>query len=170
MTSNEKKWTRFTQININNQEENSRLPSQFINISTKRVGIVGLGSAGSKIAVSLSRTGVRNFFLVDHDVFLQENICRHELNWEDIGQHKIDGIAHQLKLIAPNVNVKCSYLKLSGQEASASVDSVLSQLGACDLIIDATADPYTLNQLSTVASQQLKPLVWLEFTLAALEE
>lgn len=51
---------------------------------------------------------------------------------------------------------------LSGQEATASVDSALSQLGACDLIIDATANPITFNQLSAVACQQKTPLVWLE--------
>ncbi len=162
LTSNEKEWNRFAQVDINSQGETFRLLPDFINLSTKMVGIVGLGSAGSKVAISLARTGVRNFFLVDHDVFLQENICRHELNWEDVGQHKIDGIAHQLKLIAPDINVRCSPFKLSGQEPTATVDSVLSQLGTCDLIIDATADPCTLNQLSTVASQQLKPMVWLK--------
>ncbi len=162
LTSNEKEWNRFAQVDINSQGENSRLLPEFINLGTKMVGIVGLGSAGSKVAISLARTGVRNFFLVDHDVFLQENICRHELNWEDVGQHKIDGIAHELKLIAPDINVRCSPFKLSGQEPTATVDSVLSQLGTCDLIIDATADPCTLNQLSTVASQQSKPIVWLK--------
>ena len=158
----QKEWRRFAQVDINSKEENPRLLPAFINLSTKTVGIVGLGSAGSKIAISLARTGVRNFLLVDDDVFLQENICRHELNWADVGQHKIDGIAHQLKLIAQDISVKCSPVKLSGQEATATVDSVLSQLGACDLIIDATADPCTLNQLSAVASQQLKPIVWLK--------
>ena len=162
LASNEKEWRRFAQVDINSKEENPRLLPAFINLSTKTVGIVGLGSAGSKIAISLARTGVRNFLLVDDDVFLQENICRHELNWADVGQHKIDGIAHQLKLIAQDISVKCSPVKLSGQEATATVDSVLSQLGACDLIIDATADPCTLNQLSAVASQQLKPIVWLK--------
>ena len=162
LTSNEKEWSRFAQVDINSKEKIPRLLPEFINLSTKTVGIVGLGSAGSKIAISLARTGVRNFLIVDDDVFLQENICRHELNWADVGQHKIDGIAHQLKLIAQDISVKCSPVKLSGQEATATVDSVLSQLGACDLIIDATADPCTLNQLSTVASQQLKPIVWLK--------
>ena len=162
LTSNEKEWSRFAQVDINSKEEAPRLLPEFINLSTKTVGIVGLGSAGSKVAISLARTGVRNFLLVDYDVFLKENICRHELNWEDVGQHKIDGIAHQLKLIAQDINVKCFPFKLSGQEATATVDSVLSQLGTCDLIIDATADPYTLNQLSTVATQRLKPIVWLK--------
>ena len=160
--STENKCIPFSRIVIHDKEENSRLSPEFGNLATKTVGIVGLGSAGSKIALSLVRSGVRNFVIVDHDVFLPENICRHELNWEDIGQHKVDAIAHQLKLISRDVEVVCRRLKLSGQEATASVDGVLSQLGASNLIIDATADPNTFNQLSTVAWQQKTPMVWLE--------
>ena len=160
--SDPKKWVRFTNVDISNKKDDSRLPTEFIKLKTKKVGIVGVGSAGSKVAISLARTGVRDFLLVDHDIFLPENICRHELNWEDIGQHKVDGIAHQLKLIAQDVNVKCLRSKLSGQESTVSIDSTLSQLGACDLIIDATADPVTFNQLSAVACQKQTPMVWLE--------
>lgn len=160
--SDPKNWVRFTNMNINNKKYKSRLPTEFIKLKTKKVGIVGVGSAGSKIAISLTRTGVRDFILVDHDIFLPENICRHELNWEDIGQHKVDGIARQLKLIAQDVNVKCLRSKLSGQESIVNLDSTLSQLAACDLIIDATADSITFNQLSTVASQEQTPMVWLE--------
>ena len=160
--SDPKKWVRFANININHEKYNSRLGPEFTKLKTKKVGIVGVGSAGSKIAISLARTGVRDFLLVDHDVFLPENICRHELNWEEVGQHKVDGIAHQLKLITQKVNVTCCPSKLSGQESTANIDSILSQLGACDLIIDATADPLTFNQLSTVAYQQQTPMVWLE--------
>ena len=162
LISTENKCIPFSRIVIHNEEENSRLSPEFSNLVTKTVGIVGLGSAGSKIALSLARSGVRNFVLVDHDVFLPENICRHELNWEDIGQHKVDGVAHQLKLIYRDVEVKCHRLKLSGQEATAYVDGVLSHLGTGDLIIDATADSITFNQLSTVACQQETPMVWLE--------
>lgn len=160
--SKEKKCIPFSPLVIHDEETNIRLPSEFSNLATKTVGIVGLGSAGSKIALSLARSGVRKFILIDHDVFLSENICRHELNWEDIGQHKVDGITHQLKLINRDVEAVCHRLKLSGQEATANVGGVLSQLGESDLIIDATADPITFNQLSTVARQQGTPMVWLE--------
>ena len=160
--SDSKKWVRFVNVDISREKDNFRLHPEFIKLKNKKVGIVGVGSAGSKIAISLARTGVRDFFLVDHDIFLPENICRHELNWEDIGQHKVDGIAYQLKLIAQDVSVKCWPFKLSGQEATVSINSILSQLGTCDLIIDATADPITFNQLSTVAFQKQTSMVWLE--------
>ena len=58
-----------------------RLPAEYAGLAPVRVGIVGLGSLGSKIAVSLARSGLRRFLLVDDDVLLPENICRHELSW-----------------------------------------------------------------------------------------
>ena len=160
--SDPKKWVRFININTNHEKYNSRLGPEFTKLKTKKVGIVGVGSAGSKIAISLGRTGIRNFLLIDHDIFLPENICRHELSWEDVGQHKVDSIAHQLALITQGIDVVCCRSKLSGQEPIASIDSTLSQLGECDLIIDATADPLTFNQLSTVAYLQQTSMVWLE--------
>lgn len=160
--SDPKKWIRFTNVDISNKKDNSRLLPEFIKLKNKKVGIVGVGSAGSKVAISLARSGVRDFLFVDHDILLPENICRHELNWEDIGQHKVDGIVYQLKLIAQDINVKCCRSKLSGQESTLGVDNILSQLGMCDLIIDATADHLTFNQLATVANQQNTPMVWLE--------
>lgn len=152
----------FAIIYSRRQGENDRLDRSLANLAARSVGIVGLGSAGSKIAVSLARSGVRSFLLVDHDVFMVENLCRHELDWEDIGQHKVDAIAHRIKLIATNVEVSCCRLMMSGQEATGRVDGVLSLLGGCDLLIDATADPATFNQLSHVAHQSSKPFVWLE--------
>ena len=160
--SDPKKWIRFTNVDISHKKDNTRLLPEFIKLKNKKVGIVGVGSVGSKVAISLARSGVREFLLVDHDIFLPENICRHELNWEDIGQHKVDGIAYQLKLIAQDINVKCCRSKLSGQESTLGVDNILSQLGICDLIIDATADHLTFNQLATVANQHHTSMVWLE--------
>lgn len=155
-------WSPFRELDIDEKEGEKRLPPEYGRLNSKKVGIVGLGSAGSKIAVSLARSGVRRFLLIDHDVFLPANLCRHELNWEDIGQHKVEAVANRIGLITPSAEIKCRRLLLSGQEATASVDSALGQLGECDLIVDATADSSTFNQLSSVVSQYRKPMVWLE--------
>ena len=153
---------KFHLIEVSDNSDNYRLTPESHLLHTKKVGVVGLGSAGSKISVSLERTGVKEFVLIDHDIFLPENICRHELTWMDIGQHKVDAIAHKMELIANGVNIQKRRIKLSGQEATASVDSALSQLAECDLIIDATGNPNTFNQLSWIASQKKIPLIWLE--------
>ena len=153
---------KFVTVASSSDGNIERIGDLFDKLKNKKVGIVGLGSAGSKIAISLARSGVSGFFLVDDDILLPENICRHALNWNSIGLHKVDAVAKQIQAINPNCKVGIRPLKLSGQESSSAVGSALRNLAECDLIIDATADPATFVQLSGVAQQFKKPLIWLE--------
>ena len=139
-----------------------RLGEQYCKLKDKNIGIVGLGSVGSKIAISLARSGVSDFFLVDDDILLPENICRHALNWNSIGLHKVDAVSKQIQAISTNCTVKVRPIKLSGQESTSAVGSALGNLSECDLIVDATCDPTTFLQLSGIAQQFNKPLIWLE--------
>jgi molybdopterin/thiamine biosynthesis adenylyltransferase/ubiquitin-protein ligase len=152
----------FNGIRVNGQNTGDRQFPEFEALTDKRVGIVGLGSAGSKIAISVGRSGVRKFLLIDDDIFMPENICRHTLNWSNVGTHKAEAIADQLSLIAPRMTVDTRTIRLTGQESARDVAYALEKIGDCDLIIDATADPETFNQLSSVATQYQKPFVWLE--------
>jgi len=140
----------------------SRLPPQLHLATTKRVGIVGVGSLGSKIAVSLCRSGVRDFLLVDPDVFLPGNITRHELDWRNVGAHKVDAIKQRLELITPGVSVETAKASLGGQESSSFLSSILGKLGQCDIIVDATADARAFNLLAAVARRFAKSMVWME--------
>ena len=131
-------------------------------LRTKRVGIVGLGSAGSKIAVSLARAGVGSFVLVDDDVLLPENLVRNDLDWRNVGEHKVDAVADRLGVIAPGVTIDRRRVRLAGQESNTTTAGVLRALGECDLIIDATADPEAFNLLSFVATKSQRMMTWLE--------
>ncbi|MGQ3178799.1 MAG: ThiF family adenylyltransferase, partial [Blastomonas fulva] len=71
----------------------------------KTVSVVGCGSAGSKIAVSLARAGARDFVLIDDDVLLPENLVRHELDWDGVASHKVDALARRLEAVAPGCRV-----------------------------------------------------------------
>ena len=155
-------WISYETLYLQNPDIAVRLGPLFEKYQEAKVGIVGLGSAGSKIATSLARSGIRNFCLYDYDLFLPENLCRHTLSWEDVGQHKVDGITHSLLLIDSNIKVLARRLMLTGQEASSSVSSALSQLTKCDIIIDATADSRMFNLLSTVSYQSDTPYIWME--------
>jgi len=128
----------------------------------KRVGIVGLGSAGNKIALTLGRSGVREFLLVNDDVFLPENTERHTLDFRNVGEHKVDGVKGQLEALTNNMKVDVARLRLSGQEASSSVSHRLKQLSECDVVVDATANPRTFNVLAETVRQTDTPMVWLE--------
>jgi hypothetical protein len=139
---------------------NPRLPADLAGAAAKTVGVVGLGSLGSKLAVSLARSGVRKFVLVEADVLLPENLVRNELDWRDVGQHKVHAVKRRLELLAPGVEVEVRDLDLTGQESNANVAGALKRLGGCDLIVDATADPDVFNLLAHAAKTYAKPMVW----------
>jgi hypothetical protein len=89
-----------------------RLPAGYDVVASKKVAIVGCGSAGSKIAVSLARSGVTGFVLVDDDLFLRDNFVRHDLDWRSVGEHKADGVARRIRYIAPNADIVIRRVKL----------------------------------------------------------
>ncbi len=141
---------------------NPRLSTELQSLSSKSVGIVGLGSVGSKVASSLARTGVARFYLVDDDIFLPENICRNNLDWRNVGEHKVDAVTEVLSYISSFAQVEVATINLGGQESSATLDYVLRQLSQCDILIDATANPRVFNLLTAVAKTYSMPLIWIE--------
>ena len=131
-------------------------------LGAKKVGILGAGSLGSKIAVTLARSGVRSFVLVDDDVLKPGNLVRHELDARALGAHKVDGLEERVKAVALNADVKVRRVLLGGQESSATTSSVLDDLASCDLVIEATADPQAFNFAASAARSANKPMLWTE--------
>lgn len=129
-------------------------------LATKKVGIIGAGSIGSKVAVSLTRAGARKFLLVDDDVLSPENMVRHELNWKSVGHDKVESLAECLKLLMPAVEVNVRTNNLGGQYSSKGLHSVLEALAACDMIVDATGNADAFNYASGVAVDHAKPMAW----------
>lgn len=138
----------------------SRSGDGFENLQPKRVGVVGLGSLGSKIAASLARTGIGRFELVDGDVLHAGNLERHDADWRDIALHKADLVARRLNLISPNVRAHAWRTEIGAQVSAEEAGNVDSALGGCDLIIDATANPDVFNHLAGLAMRANKSLVW----------
>ena len=150
----------YTTVHIPN--ERRRLPDGFERLSEKRVSIVGCGSLGSKIAASLCRSGIRNFLLVDGDIFFPGNKVRNELDLRATGFHKSHALRDRLLNIAPAADVKALRITLGGQESAASMAGVLEALGNCDLLVDATADSTAFNMIASVSTRKKKPMVWAE--------
>lgn len=158
-TSGERVVREYTILQPGHGEE-KRLPAEHLSLREKRVGIVGLGSVGSKVAVSLARSGVRKFLLIDDDVLLDANVCRHELDWASVGVNKVDAVKEALLLVAPGIEVRTRQTRVAGQESPQSASTALEALGACDLLIDATASPSAFVQIAAVARRRARPLIW----------
>lgn len=138
----------------------ARLPPGYARLAQASVAILGCGSMGSKIAASLARAGIGKFVLIDGDLMLPENLVRNDLDWDVVGLDKPDGVKRRIAKIAPSANVIVRRIELGGQESSAATDGALTQAGACDVIVDASADPQVFNLCGAIARNEKKPLVW----------
>jgi ubiquitin-protein ligase len=139
-----------------------RLPGGYESLASRKVGIVGCGALGSKIAASLARSGVRGFVLIDADILKPGNLVRHELDVGSVGAHKAEALATRLKALAAGISVSYRRVILGGQESSGNTASVLEELSTCDLLIDATANPQAFNFVASVARNALRPMIWAE--------
>jgi len=141
-------------------ESNNRSDPEAEALRTLRVGVVGLGSIGSKVAVSLARSGVRRFVLVDDDILVPGNVVRNELTWAAVGAHKAHAVEDQIKLVAADVDVSVELHRIAGQESSLNGATLMKRLAECDLIVDATANPNVFLRLAAIARQAKVSMAW----------
>jgi sulfur-carrier protein adenylyltransferase/sulfurtransferase len=151
----------YATIDLTN-EPDGRLPEGYKVLSAKKVGLVGGGSLGSKIAASLARSGVGAFVIVDDDIVKPGNLMRHELDVASLGAHKVDALEARLLAVGPNVKIDAYRTALGGHESSGSTAVILDELAKCDLLIDATADPQAFNFVASVARSAKRMMIWAE--------
>jgi sulfur-carrier protein adenylyltransferase/sulfurtransferase len=140
----------------------TRLDESHAILATRKVAIVGCGSLGSKVGAMMARSGVGKFLLVDDDLLFPHNLVRHDLDWRDVGTHKVDSVARKIQLVNAAATCEKRKHKLGGQESSGAIESLIEGLADCDLIIDATADPSVFNYLTATVVYAKRPLLWAE--------
>lgn len=103
-------------------------------IRAARVGVVGIGGVGSWIAEALARSGIGQITLFDLDHVAESNINRqiHALT-STVGQAKVQAMAERMLQINP----ACQVTTVDDFVEAATWDTVLPQLQACDVLIDA---------------------------------
>ncbi len=69
------------------------------------VGVVGVGSGGGFVALSLAMSGVGHFTLVDDDIIEEVNITRHVADRRYIGQNKAAAVADLILQRNPQATV-----------------------------------------------------------------
>lgn len=149
----------YRAVDLGSQDQ-QRLPTEFSKLSNATVAVVGAGSLGSKIAVSLARSGVRRFILVDDDILAPHNLVRNELNWFDVGFSKVEAVARELKRVAVGVEVEVLDVRVAGQENPMLAATLSEVLGKCTLVVDATANPQAFVGLAAVTRRTQTSMVW----------
>jgi hypothetical protein len=126
-------------------------------VARARVGLVGLGSVGSLVAEALSRLGVSDIVLIDHDRIELRNLDRTlHSNLADVeGQtHKVDVAARGIadSHTAETVEVsKLSTSLLTREGVEAALD--------CDVLICCVDRPWPRWILNAIAYAHLIPVV-----------
>jgi hypothetical protein len=122
-----------------------------------RVGIVGLGSVGSIIAEALSRVGVSDVTLIDHDRLEQRNLDRtlhSTLQDAESGTYKV-------RIAARTMADSHTAADLQVTDTPASVLSADGTAAAldCDVLLSCVYRPAPRWQLNTIAYAHLIPVV-----------
>ncbi len=83
----------------------ARNPHEAERLAGKHILIVGLGSGGSALALMAARAGVGRLTLVDPDALALENVGRHMLSRESVGQPKVKAVKRAIKAVNPRAEV-----------------------------------------------------------------
>ncbi len=137
-----------------------RQPERNLLLGSKSVAIIGLGSVGSKVAVSLARSGMGRLLLIDDDIMQPGNLSRNQLDWLSVGYEKVFGVKGAIKLVRPEADVQCRTFRFAGQESASYNTTVLEQIAACEIVIDATANPKVFSSIAAICTRRRVPLVW----------
>jgi len=75
-------------------------------LKTRTVGIIGLGSGGSFVALSLAMSGVGKFILIDDDSLEPGNVVRHAADLRYVGRPKVEAVADLIRQRNPSAEIK----------------------------------------------------------------
>ncbi len=111
-----------------------------------KIGVVGLGSGGSTVAMELAKAGVGNFVLIDFDRLELENVARHICGTGDLGRYKTKAVRDLLYGKNPYIDVQTAELDINQ-----NLDQTKLLLKDCDLIIAGTDNDRSRFNLNSIA-------------------
>ncbi len=110
-------------------------------LARKRVAVVGLGSGGGFVALTLAMSGVGHFVLIDDDTVEITNVVRHVADLRDVGRPKVEAVADLIRARNPNADVQTIVGRVENHtEALHDVDLVV-------VGVDGELAKYTINQV-----------------------
>ncbi len=101
-----------------------------IRIQNSYIGIAGAGGLGSNVALNLTRSGFKNFTIVDFDKIEYSNLNRQFYFYKQTGKAKVFALKENLLIINPNLNIKVYQEKINEQNINFFFKD-------CDVIIEA---------------------------------
>ncbi len=109
-------------------------------LAHKSVAVVGLGSGGGFVALTLAMSGVGSFILIDDDILEPTNAVRHVADLSAVGRPKVEAVADLIKQRNPKAAVEPIIGRLEDH---------IEQLNGVDLVIvgvDNERPKYAINE------------------------
>ncbi|WP_452222145.1 ThiF family adenylyltransferase [Lacinutrix salivirga] len=125
-----------------------------MSLQNKKILLVGCGSVGSQIAITLGKLGVGKIDLVDFDTFRLENLNRYALGLKHLGKQK--ALALKDYLVSNFLSIKSEAYQ--GKIADFIKKQKIS-ISEYDLVISATGDPNVNFYLTKLTNSFNKPLI-----------
>jgi molybdopterin/thiamine biosynthesis adenylyltransferase len=110
-------------------------------LAQKSVAVVGLGSGGGFVALSLAMSGVGRFILIDDDRVQMTNVVRHVSDLSDVGRPKVEAVADLIRRRNPGARVETVVGRVEDHaDALRNVDLVV-------VGVDGELVKYTINEV-----------------------
>lgn len=104
-------------------------------LGDKKVVLIGAGSLGGELAMTLARSGVGKLVLIDPDVLEDVNVCRHTLGASDLGRFKVRALADRISRDIPTAEVVPI-----AESIQVGANRIAPYLEEADLVVVTTAN------------------------------
>lgn len=157
---NESRW-KVTPLSIKRHYEEYLLERGGAELSLRddTVAVIGCGAVGSRVVEQLGLAGLGHIVIVDHERMSEDNVYRHVLGGNAIGNFKAEAMAGHLKWRLPYVDVIPKPIK---RELWINEDGWKH----VQLIVDATADFTGMREMNKAILKSSNPVpviyCWLE--------
>jgi molybdopterin/thiamine biosynthesis adenylyltransferase len=115
-------------------------------LEKKTVGIVGLGSGGSPIAIELAKAGIGKFVLIDFDRIELSNVARHICGTNDLGRFKTFAVRDYILQKNPFADIKTFEIDVNEKP-----EQCIEALSKVDIIICASDNDKSRFFLNDIA-------------------
>ncbi|WP_335870922.1 ThiF family adenylyltransferase [Bacillus sp. 2205SS5-2] len=128
---------RFYSYIMTKSQSIQQFNNAIVNIRKSKIGIVGVGGIGSRVAHELAALGINSFSLVDADIIESHNL-QHQISYRkhSIGLSKAEELS---KLLTEEYDAKVYSVKelIKGQMSKTTKKSLVN----CDLVIVCADEP-----------------------------
>ena len=114
-------------------------------LARRRVAIVGLGSGGGAVALSLAMSGVGRFVLVDPERLEAGNVLRHVADRRDIGRAKVGAVADLMRQRNPELEI---------ETRAGRIEEHMDALDGVDLLVAAVDSEPARHLLNEAALER----------------